>query len=326
MYALRNLSVFILMIILLVGCGDNKQYKNAKKLNTIEGYEEFIGKFPESKYISEFKDSLRVLYYKKARNANTVEACENFLKIYPEGKYVSDIKQLLLDLRYHEAIRIATNDVLKKFLKDYPNSQYSNEIKKLLNPTIDIKKLAYQAVKIGNQIWMLKNLDVSCFRNGDPIPEAKTNDDLKKARDNETPVWCYYNFNPQNGEKYGKLYNWHAVTDSRGLAPKGWHVPSDAEWTKLTDFLGGENSAGPKMKSIGVWNDNSINNSGFSALPGGYHYNFHFTSIDIGASFWSSTKHGFSLGVYRALNSNHSEISASWAYPFHCFSVRCIKD
>lgn len=108
-----------------------------------------------------------------------------------------------------------------------------------------------QTVTIGNQVWMTKNLDVSTFRNGDPIPQAKTDAEWEAADENKQPAWCYYNNDPANGAKYGKLYNWYAVNDSRGLAPAGYHIPSDAEWTQLTDFLGSE--AGKKMKSTSGW-------------------------------------------------------------------------
>jgi hypothetical protein len=108
-----------------------------------------------------------------------------------------------------------------------------------------------------------ENLDVDKFRNGDPIPEAKTDEEWYQATNNKEPVWCYYNNDPANGEKYGKLYNWFAVNDPRGLAPTGYHVPSDAEWTTLTNYLGGESVAGTKMKST----------SGFSCLQGGFRSN-----------------------------------------------------
>ncbi len=131
-------------------------------------------------------------------------------------------------------------------------------------------------VTIGTQVWMTKNLNVDTFRNGDPIPEAKTDEEWKKARDNKEPAWCYYDNDPANGAKYGKLYNWYAVNDTRGLAPEGWKVPSDEDWSRLTDFLGGDSIAGIKMKSTDFWvsingeSDNGTNESGFSALPGGY--------------------------------------------------------
>jgi len=115
-----------------------------------------------------------------------------------------------------------------------------------------------------------KNLNVSTFRNGDPIPQAKTVEEWKKAGENQQPAWCYYDNDPADGEKYGKLYNWYAVDDTRGLAPKGWHVPSNAEWTILTDYLGGMNvvGIGTKMKSKTGWNEdgNGTNSSGFYVI------------------------------------------------------------
>ncbi|MFM7765029.1 MAG: FISUMP domain-containing protein, partial [Sphingomonadales bacterium] len=80
-------------------------------------------------------------------------------------------------------------------------------------------------VTIGKQVWMTKNLDVDKFRDGSSIPEAKTDEEWKKAGKNKQPAWCYYNNDPANGAKYGKLYNWYAVNDSRGLAPVGYHIP-----------------------------------------------------------------------------------------------------
>ncbi len=112
-----------------------------------------------------------------------------------------------------------------------------------------------QTVTIGTQVWMTKNLDVDHFRNGNPIPQAKTDEEWERAGKNKQPAWCYYNNDPANGVKYGKLYNWYAVNDQRGLAPAGYHVPSEEEWQVLTDYLGGLESAGKEMKSISGWND-----------------------------------------------------------------------
>ena len=108
-----------------------------------------------------------------------------------------------------------------------------------------------QTVTIGTQVWMTKNLDVSTFRNGDPIPQAKTDEEWVAAGENKQAAWCYAKRHPANGKKYGKLYNWYAVNDPRGIAPFGYHVPSDAEWTKLYDFLGSD--AEKKMKSTSGW-------------------------------------------------------------------------
>ena len=127
-----------------------------------------------------------------------------------------------------------------------------------------------QTVTIGSQIWMTKNLNVASFRNGEPIQQAKTAEEWNKAQRNEQPVWCYYNNDPANGPKYGKLYNWYAINDPRGLAPIGFHIPSDEEWSILQLALG-ELEAVKSLKSNIGWleNGNGTNSSGFNALPGG---------------------------------------------------------
>lgn len=126
---------------------------------------------------------------------------------------------------------------------------------------------AQTELKIGNQIWMTKNLDVGTFRNGKPIPQAKTMEEWEKAGRDMAPAWCFYNFDPKNGIKYGKLYNWFAVVDSMGLAPLGWHIPTDNEWNILiknidTSARNCKNSceesktAGKAMKSSTGWKSN----------------------------------------------------------------------
>ena len=107
-------------------------------------------------------------------------------------------------------------------------------------------------VKIGSQIWQSKNLDVATFSNGDRIFEAKSIKDWDDAISSKQPAWCYYNFNPENGKKYGKLYNMYAVMDPRGLAPFGYHIPSNEDFEILEKFIGAEN-AGKKLKSTYGW-------------------------------------------------------------------------
>ena len=128
------------------------------------------------------------------------------------------------------------------------------------------------SVKIGSQVWATENLNVDRFRNGDPIPQAKTNEEWERAGKNKQPAWCYYENDPKNGETYGKLYNWYAVNDPRGLAPEGWRIPTDTDWMQLRDYLGGEALACKKMKSTSGWanNGNGTNSSGFNGLPGGF--------------------------------------------------------
>jgi uncharacterized protein (TIGR02145 family) len=190
------------------------------------------------------------------------------------------------------------------------------------------------SIKIGTQTWTTKNLDVSTFQNGDPIPEAKTNEEWQKIGKEQKPAWCYYNNYPYPaiGEKYGKLYNWYAVNDPRGLAPKGWHVPSDAEWTTLTTFLGGESVAGGKLKETGTthWttpDSGATNETGFTALPGGYReYDGTYGNLSLNGIWWSSTE--FSLGeAYRRSMSYNGLDVAKWDDNKSIgFSVRCIRD
>ncbi len=137
--------------------------------------------------------------------------------------------------------------------------------------SVDPGPEATPIVTIGSQVWMLKNLDVDHYRNGDPIPQA-TDPTAWKAL--TTGAWCWYNNDPAMGVIYGKLYNWHAVNDPRGLAPAGWHVAADSEWTSLTAFLV-ETGAGGRLKEAGTahWLDPNVeasNSSGFTALPGGW--------------------------------------------------------
>ena len=133
----------------------------------------------------------------------------------------------------------------------------------------DIEGNIYKIVIIGRQVWTSENLSVEHYRNGDVIPQVQDTDEWSKLT---TGAWCYYDNNSENGNIYGKLYNWHAVNDPRGLAPEGWHIPSDAEWTDLTDYLGGAKVVGSEMKAIELWEyqrKGTTNSSGFSAFPGG---------------------------------------------------------
>src|ERR1035437_5349172 len=157
----------------------------------------------------------------------------------------------------------------------------------------DIDGHQYKTVKIGKQVWMAENLNVSHFRNGDPITEAEDAGAWSQAGQERKPAWCYYDSNPVNGRTYHKLYNWYAVNDKRGLAPKGWHGPSKLEWADLTDYLGGDNVAGGKLKSTRGWesNGNGTNVSGFAGLPGGYRNDAGaFSDVGNVGFWWSSSE------------------------------------
>ena len=134
-------------------------------------------------------------------------------------------------------------------------------------------KIDTKEAKIGNQTWTNSNLNVSKFRNGEAIPQAKTFEEWERACRYGKPAWCYLGNEASNGEVFGKLYNWYAVNDPRGLAPKGWHIPSKKEWNEMIEFLGGYEMAGNKLKADREWTEsqygNGTNEFGFNALPGG---------------------------------------------------------
>ena len=186
-----------------------------------------------------------------------------------------------------------------------------------------------EKITIGNQVWMTENLNVDKFRNGDPIPEAKTHEEWERAAKSKQPAWCYYGNDHKNKDKYGKLYNWFAVCDPRGLAPLGYHVPSNVEWKILIDFLGGENVAGKKMKSVKNWleNGNENNQSRFSGLPGGW-CNTDGTFSDIGSMgyYWSSTELNTANAWFCVLVDNFEHVVNFYIGKELGQSVRCVKD
>ena len=152
---------------------------------------------------------------------------------------------------------------------------------------------ALPTIQIGTQQWMSKNLDVAFYKNGDPIPLVT---DPTAWVGLTTGAWCYYNNDSTQGTTYGKLYNWYAVNDARGLAPAGWHIPSDAEWDVLSTTLGGAAVSGGKMKEAGTthWtspNTGGNNNSGWAGLPSGKRdgYSASFSNSGLFGYWWSST-------------------------------------
>jgi uncharacterized protein (TIGR02145 family) len=220
----------------------------------------------------------------------------------------------------------------------------------------DIDGNVYRAVKIGNQIWMAENLKVTHYRNGDPIPQLKSDsmakfiiagltDVLANQKESEwkylkTGIHCVYD----NSERidghvatFGRLYNWYVVNDSRDIAPNGWHVPSDADWQTLIDYLGGNKLAGGKMKDSGIsfWvspNTGATNESSFSARPGGTRSYSSGNYVNLGqvAYFWSTVENDSNHISYQTLSFKHAGIynslDSGQEYRRYCFSVRCVKD
>ena len=202
------------------------------------------------------------------------------------------------------------------------------------------------SVTICDQVWMIKNLDVSTYRNGDPIPQVTNPTEWDNLT---TGAWCYYKNDPAFGKVYGKIYNGYAVTDPRGLAPEGWHVPNNAEWIELVDCLGGTSVAGGALKSTGtigldpnglidelagLWaspNTGATNSSGFTGLPGGDNFGSNgFNRAGFYGTWWSSTENGTNNAyiislAYKFANVDIMPPAFSTVKQFGC-SVRCVKD
>lgn len=186
-----------------------------------------------------------------------------------------------------------------------------------------------ETVAIGDQVWMKSNLNVDHFRNGDPIPEAKNASEWKSAGMNKEPVWCYYDYDPKNGEVHGKLYNWYAVNDSRGLAPEGFKIPSNDDWNTLAEYLEGTDVAGKKMKNNTGWpnNGNGNNESGFSGLGGGnVKASGGFRQLESMGQWWSATEKDESDAYYYGLRECCDDLDDKRDQKTNGFSVRCIKE
>lgn len=177
-------------------------------------------------------------------------------------------------------------------------------------------------VKIGKQNWMQENLSVSTFRNGESIPEAKSTEEWIRANDEKKPVWCTYEYSDSNGKYYGKLYNIYALQDSRGLAPKGFHVPSENEWNELIEVSGGIANAGRILKHSEGWcnSGNGANNSVFKGKPGGFlDESGDFINIKCGAYWWTKESRVIFLNWSNSAVEKNDGLASG-------FYVRCVKD
>lgn len=196
----------------------------------------------------------------------------------------------------------------------------------------DIDGNIYKTITIGTQTWMAENLRTTKYRNGDSIPEVSGNLAWKNLN---THAYCNYENTTALDDiaTHGRLYNWFAVTDSRNLAPAGWHVATDAEWTTLTTYLGNENVAGGKLKETGLlhWNNpntGASNGSGFTALPGGRREYTDGSFINLGTDgfWWTASAYNPDYSWYRYLHYDVTNIYRANFHKQYGFSVRCVKD
>lgn len=199
------------------------------------------------------------------------------------------------------------------------------------NETVtDIEGNVYNTVVIGTQTWMLEDLKVTKYNGGVPIP-CKMD---KKAWPDYSGSYCWYNNEEIYKTTNGALYNWAAI-NTGNLAPKGWHVPSAAEWQILIDYLGGEKIAGGKLKEAGTshWtgpNEGADNSSGFTALPGGSRIGgdgmFDFLWLGIGNSWWTSSKKSYLKSMCVTVSNKNSKVKVDAAEQTWGLAVRCLKD
>jgi uncharacterized protein (TIGR02145 family) len=204
----------------------------------------------------------------------------------------------------------------------------SKSVQKNSKSKPDDKSKDVGIVRIGTQAWAVANLNVCTFRNGDSIPEAKTNKEWVAAGEAGKPAWCYYNNNPAIGLKYGKLYNWYAVNDPRGLAPVGWTLAGDEDWAKVINYLGGPGAAGSKMKSTVGWSEGNIgtNETGFTGFPGGYRVeNGTFLNLGSIGIWWSTTENNNISAIDHYLAQSNS-LGRSSSPKQRGESVRCIRN
>ena len=197
----------------------------------------------------------------------------------------------------------------------------------------DAESNSYKTVYIGTQQWMAENLKVTKYNDGTAIPNITDN---TQWQNNTTGAWAYFNNDAANNAKYGKLYNWYTVSKTsngnKNVCPTGWHVPTDAEWTVLTDYLGGESVAGGKMKEVGTsnWNypnTDATNASLFTGLPGGNRSgNGGYYGVGYDGYWWSSTEDSTGSAWTRGLFSG-SGVAASYNdVKADGLSVRCLRD
>jgi uncharacterized protein (TIGR02145 family) len=208
------------------------------------------------------------------------------------------------------------------------------EVKKVdKNSVTDIDGNTYKTVQIGTQVWMAENLKTAKYNDGTMIPNVT--DDAQWSN-LTSGAWCYYDNNASNNSKYGKLYNWYAVSKTtngnKNVCPTGWHVPTDSEWTALTDYLGGVSVAGGKMKDVGTtnWinpNTDATNVSLFTGLPGGLrNLNGYYYGIGNAGRWWSSSESYTASAWLRALSDDIGDADRGSSDKRDGLSVRCLRD
>jgi uncharacterized protein (TIGR02145 family) len=293
---------------------------------------------------------------------------EPIMKFYindesPKEYKISEIENFSFihsNLSYKMIIFDKDDDLQTEFdIRDIDSIGFGNSTKMIISMNTDIIERnifdidsiifiwnTCEEIQIGNQVWMCKNLDVDTYRNGEPIRHAETNAEWEDAYNKHEGAWCYYDNDSANGEIYGKLYNWYAVNDPRGLALEGWHVPTDEEWKELEMCLGMSQSEADGVNWRGtdegsklagradLWADGALNShanfgtSGFSALPGGMRGDDGaFGNIGLFGNWWSASEYKASYSWIRSMFYNSSILyRTGYGSKEDGLSVRCVRD
>jgi uncharacterized protein (TIGR02145 family) len=226
------------------------------------------------------------------------------------------------------------------FKVNYTNPDFGNQsvtadatITTTLSTVTDIDGNIYHVIPIGNQLWMQENLKTTRYKDGTAITEIEDSTNWADIYtfNLQTDAWCYPNGSAANNATIGKLYNWFAAIDAHGVCPAGWHLPTDTEYTELTDYLGGEATAGGKMKVVDLWcqpNSGADNSSGFTALPVPFRsYYATWGGIEDRAIFWTATQYSTPTSAFmRELACFNEGVEPNVLYRESGLSIRCVKD
>ncbi len=231
----------------------------------------------------------------------------------------------------------------KKELK-YVNGTITSVIYENTSLVTDIDDNVYHTVTIGKQVWMVENLKTTKYSDGTSITNITNNAAWVNLT---TGAYCDYDNAPSNSATYGRLYNWYAATDARNICPTGWHIPSETEWATLITYLGGDSIAGGKLNDTGTihWKSPNIwatNETGFTALPGGFRFTYHgtetsnyqgtFNFVGDCGNWWSSTEwssygeNSPSSALIRMTFYNYSKVARGAREKTYGISIRCMKD
>jgi uncharacterized protein (TIGR02145 family) len=227
-------------------------------------------------------------------------------------------------MRLSTIIRTATTILLPLMLAACKPSGQTT----LSGSLVDRDGNVYRTVTIGGKTWMSENLRVSRYKNGESIPEVL---DAKSWSTQKNGASSTYGNREENGKTYGRLYNWYAVNDPRGLAPEGWHVATDREWNELAETAGGEQHAGKSLKASGVWNGQSTTGTGslgFNAQASGARRDTDGGFVLLGefARFWTPTEADGAKAIGRAMEYYDETVRRGEVKKENGFAVRCVKD